>query len=571
MRIRELKIRNFRRIEDLTVQFPRGLTVIVGENNAGKTAIMDALRLVLFPPRDFSALRPNDDDFRNGASGEPIEISCTFADLTVVEEARFIECLVKTDDKFEARINVRAELNPKTDRVNFRWWGGETEGGGLPSNLYDFIFSVYLQPLRDPESGLRPGRHSQVARLIKRLTDKEAEAAFETIVQTANDEVKGLPSIQAARNEINQQMLSVTGPELTQEIELIFNEPEFARIVGGLFPEVEGLPFALNGLGYNNLIYTAATLSTLQKNNQFSFRSILIEEPEAHLHPHLQVLLLRYLSTASAVNEGNEVQVLVTSHSPILASQAPVDSIISLHNDAQGKLKAISVAALAFEEIKKKKLRRYLDATRGELFFARRILMVEGVAEVLLLPMLAEAAGGNLKKSAVTVVNTDGINFDAFLPLFGETGLNVPVAILSDGDAPAIGGVRSPAADGLKEHEATLQNLRVELSERTFEHELARKPALLPRMISALKALHPQVGDLVENGLNGMIGDDARADYFYTQVFEERETSKGRFAQELAQMFEDNPILDSDVPEYIVKALKHLGVVTNEPLEPAAT
>ena len=81
MRLRELQIRNFRKIENLTVNFPRGLCVLVGENNSGKTAIIDALRLMLFSSRDFDALRLNEDDFRNGTDYTPIEISCTFCDL----------------------------------------------------------------------------------------------------------------------------------------------------------------------------------------------------------------------------------------------------------------------------------------------------------------------------------------------------------------------------------------------------------------------------------------------------------------------------------------------------------
>jgi len=562
MRIRELTIRNFRKIRDLTVEFPPGLAVLVGENNAGKTAVIDALRLILFPGRDFDALRLNEDDFRRGAERAAIEISCSFCDLSPSDEARFLECLVKVaDDKFEVRLNVRAEFNPLTSRVNVKAWGGETEGGSLPSNLYDNISSVYLQPLRDPESGLRPGRHSQVARLIRRLTPEDKKEDFENIVETANIGIRDLDSVKAARTDINDQMRQIAGDKLTQETELIFSDPEFSRIIGGLFPEIDGLPFGLNGLGYNNLVFTAATLSTLRKSDQFSFRSIIIEEPEAHLHPQLQVLLLKYLSIVSAEKGGNEVQVIVSSHSPILASQAPVDAIVSIHETDGGDVVSVSIASLPFNEITKKKLRRYLDATRGELFFARRVLMVEGIAEVLLLPLLAYASGGDLKKAAVTIVNVDGINFDAFLPLFGNNALRIPVAILTDGDADRIGGNPSATAVALKGREADIPNLRVKLSARTFEHELARNPTFLGWMVAALKVLHPQIGADIEDALALIVGDDAKADYFYEEVFKERDTSKGRFAQELATLIDEKLILAEDVPAYISEALSFLEVI----------
>lgn len=537
MWLRELQIRNFRKIKELTVDFPRGLTVLVGENNSGKTTIIDALRLMFFSSRDFDSLRLTEDDFRRGLGYAPIEMSCRFADLTEEDEVHFQECLVDLGGgEFEMQVNARIEFNKTANRSNVKMWGGETEGGSLPSNHYDRIATIYLQPLRDPERGLRPGQHSQVSRLIDCLATEDQHADFEEIAKDANDKIRVLKPVEEARGDINLQMAAIAGKELAQKTELIFTDPTFRRIIAGLQPEIENLPFSLNGLGYNNLVFASATLGTLRRSEQFSFRSILVEEPEAHLHPQLQMLLLRHLANVTQDPEGNDVQVIASSHSPILASQAPIDSIVSVH-EVDGKVTAVSVSAIEIENKIKKKLQRYLDATRGELFFARCILMVEGIAEALLLPILAKFVGGSLKDSAVTVLNADGINFNAFIPLFGENKLAMPVAILTDGDAGEVGGEMSSTAKGLKDREANATNLKVEMSEITFEHELARSDALLPHMLAAFKELHPQIGADLEGALAAIQSADDKAAKFL-QVFLEKKVSKGRFAQELAEILE---------------------------------
>ena len=560
MRLRELQIRNFRKIENLTVSFPRGLCVLVGENNSGKTAIIDALRLMLFSSRDFDALRLNEDDFRNGTDYAPIEISCTFCQLNDEDEVHFQECLVDIGDgKFDMRLNARVEFNKTTRRPNVKMWGGETEGGTIPSKLYDRFASIYLQPLRDPESGLRPGRHSQVSRLVDCLTEEAEQGQFEVIAKDANDKIRELKPVVDAREDINAQMASIAGEELAQETELIFSDPTFHRIIAGLQPEIEGLPFSLNGLGYNNLVFTAATLGTLRRSAQFSFRSILVEEPEAHLHPQLQVLLLRHLAKVASEEGGNEVQVIASSHSPILASQAPIDSMVSVH-ECDGKVSTVSVCSIEMEGKLKKKLQRFLDATRGELFFARRILMVEGIAEALLLPVFAKLGGGSLKESAVTVLNADGINFNAFLPLFGEKRLGFPVAVLTDGDAAKIGDPPSATATGLKAKEADISNLRVEYSEITFEHELARSAGILPLMLEAFEIMHPVNGKALKEAVGGLDSDDKKADVFVAAFLQKR-TSKGRFAQELAALLEASDLQAEAVPYYILEVLRFLGVI----------
>lgn len=563
MWLRELQIHNFRKIDELTVSFPCGLTVLVGENNSGKTAIIDALRLMLFSSRDFESLRLTEDDFRAGTDHAPIEISCRFTGLEDEEEVHFQECLVDVGDgKFEVQVNARVEFNTSTNRCNVRMWGGETEGGSLPSNHYDRLATIYLQPLRDPERGLRPGQHSQVSRLVDCLTKDDQHADFEAIAKDANEKIRELKPVADAKGDINAQMAAIAGGELTQETELIFADPTFRRIIAGLQPQIEGLPFALNGLGYNNLIFTSATLGTLRRSAQFSFRSILIEEPEAHLHPQLQMLLLRHLADVASNQQGNEVQVIASSHSPILASQAPVDSVVSVH-EADDTVSAVSICKIDVEDKIKKKLQRYLDATRGELFFARRILMVEGIAEALLLPVLAKISGGSLRDSAVTVLNADGINFNAFIPLFGEERLRLPVVILTDGDAAEVGEKPSDTAERLKAHEADVRNLRVEMSTITFEHELARSAAMLPHMIAAFKVLHPRKGVELETALEAVDAPDDKASKFLEQ-FLATKVSKGRFAQELAAILEETALAPDAVPKYIRDALKHLGVLCEE-------
>lgn len=584
MRLFSLHIRNFRKIENLSVTFPKGLTVIVGENNAGKTAVIDALRLILFSSRDFDALRLNEDDFRRGSENAPIEIFCTFCDLSDTDEVHFQECLVDVGDgRFHVRINARAQFNITTRRVNVRMWGGETEGGSLPSNLYDYLSSIYLQPLRNPESGLRPGRNSQISRLIDCLTAEDKRVDFENIAKSANDQIRELDPVKNAKSDIDTQLTSIAGTELAQETDLIFSDPTFHRIIAGLQPEIDGLPFSLNGLGYNNLLFTAATLGTLRRSDQFSFRSILVEEPEAHLHPHLQVLLLRHLVDAAEDTEGNEVQVLVSSHSPILASQAPIDSVVSIH-ESDGKVTCVSLCSIKFDATLKRKLQRFLDTTRAELFFARRILMVEGIAEALLLTVLARMAGGDLKESSVTVLNADGINFNAFIPLFGPDRLGMSVAILTDGDDLKRTGNPSASATGLKAQAEGIPNLHVGFGEITFEHELARSPTLLPFMLHAFQQLRPTLGATLKKKIDGLDTTDKKADAFLAEFLDSK-TSKGEFAQELADILELSFEIERKasgafswlftqaeavdfsiyaVPQYIRDAFDFLGVINNQ-------
>jgi putative ATP-dependent endonuclease of the OLD family len=192
--------------------------------------------------------------------------------------------------------------------------------------------------------------------------------------------------------------------------------------------------------------------------------------------------------------------------------------------------------------------------------------MVEGIAEALILPGLAKAMGGSLKKSAVTIVNADGINFNAFLPLFGKNKLGIPIAVLTDGDGATVGAEPSATAKALKAQESEISNLRVEYCPITFEHELARSPKLLNLMLDSFENLHPINGKALRDDLKTIEPADERAGAFY-QAFKDTDTSKGSFAQELSVLLDSASLTREDVPKYIRNAFGFLGVIeTGGPL-----
>jgi putative ATP-dependent endonuclease of the OLD family len=200
-------------------------------------------------------------------------------------------------------------------------------------------------------------------------------------------------------------------------------------------------------------------------------------------------------------------------------------------------------------------LRRFLDVTKAALLFARGVVLVEGIAEQLLLPVIARRLGRPLPRHGAAVINIGGVAFAPFIELFAPDRLPYRCVVLSDADPPG-----KPSADELEGGEPGLSplaaslrareggNVRVRLAERTLEWDLARA-GNWPLLLDALRPINPRVAATLERELA-----DASAEQRAEPILEKVRDVKGRFAQELADLLDDEQ-REFRVPGYIQEAI----------------
>jgi putative ATP-dependent endonuclease of OLD family len=260
----------------------------------------------------------------------------------------------------------------------------------------------------------------------------------------------------------------------------------------------------------------------------------------------------------------------VTSHSPNFASIADLDSLACLV-DTETSVEAFFPRTITFGKGKREKLERYLDVTRAELFFARRVIFVEGAAELMLVSVLAEKCGYKLREHGVSLISVEGLNFDSFLPLFGEKALKIPVAVITDADpvdedesSGELQAVYPAPGDAVKVSDYTAKMkegedafVKVFHGLKTFEYDLALHADNRTAMLTALKELHPKIGESVAAAVEAAQGDAAKARALFSGMFErpQNNVQKGRFGQALAQVIANGAACVA--PDYIREAIAH--------------
>lgn len=635
MYLKELIIKNFRGIENLELEFQKGLNVIIGENNTGKTALIDALRLVFSIGTPRREIYVNEEDFYVNKYGEinsPIGFDLFFSDLNKQEHGLFYELLSLdesskgNDDEEELKIELHIRYFLETRKgiknIIFRYWGGEKEGGQIPPEVMELFYFVSLHALRNAERDLIPRRGSQLGQLFIKLVDDEEEK--KRLQKIINDKIKSEGDwnnlIKEAKEKISTHLEGTSHKHNIPEINIEFLSLEFQKIVDTLkintqnrnfikkteitekfeenncvivdkyFEETETKDLIFkdnfidilkfdedispqdkkllkdlyknsyktfeiyqNGLGLNNLIYMATVLGDLieRRNSELeAYIALLIEEPEAHIHPQLQNVLFEYFKKMEQVN----IQVFITSHSPTITAKTNLDNTIVLYSK-ENNINYVSIRNIPLGSKHKKYLERFLDVTKSQLFFARGVILVEGISEALLLPVFAfimdlNKDKYNLDKSGVEVINIGGVAFEPFAKLFNnqdlKKNLNFRCTLVTDDDRDEKGNISSRAkkAKNLKS-----DNLLVVLAKKTFEYELFLKNEEILIDVYKTDLNHSQTKIIGEN-------IHKRAIYFIEKLKQNKD--KGEFSQALSvKLKEDDELRRSfKVPEYIQEAIR---------------
>ena len=457
MYLSKIFIKNFRGIKRLEVDFDKKLNVIIGANGQLKTSLIDAIRLFYAwgePNRDieitkddfYVEVKKNEDNVTITEQSKRIDIVYLFEGLSDQQEGAFYQYLnIQENDIIAARVHLWFEMREKGRIYSSYITGKKDNNIKADWDTFHYFHPYYLGALRDSTRDLMNTRNNLLGRVIKRKIDRaNSEDQVRSIVDSANRQLLERQEVRDTQTGINDNLNKIIRTN-SQDVELHIEQNRIEYIVNIIKPFLpystagqDGFILTQNSLGYNNLIYIASILSDIKDchlDDEVSIYALLIEEPEAHLHPQLQVNLYNFLKNA---DDNENSQTFITTHSPTLTSKIPLENLILLKDNAayhvgncfkerlteniirdvvDNRRKLTEKDVVSF----RKMIARYFDVTRSQLLFSDGCLFIEGISECQLVETFSRLLGKSLIDHQIEIVDTNGTAFYQFLMLFNSS------------------------------------------------------------------------------------------------------------------------------------------------------
>lgn len=437
MEICKVELVGFRNFKEASINF-RPDTLLIGANDVGKSNLLHALRILLDKSLSEVDIEPTETDFYTSKTASSNEIVITVYFKNVVEDAVLSILKGAVSDCGECIFQYKAHLAD----LSYQLFVGHDKNHleEITSRYYlRYVNLNYMESQRDLEKYIAKEKRKLLKTSFASLNDQELGEDKDLMDEISkdlselNEKVSQLVYVDKATSEVNAELKKLSSQHHNYRVQLDAGAIQVSDFVEKLKlgATADGSSVTLGGDGRNNQILLALWKAKSIREHSVDHEVVfyVVEEPEAHLHPHQQSRMTNYL-----INE-LPGQTIISTHSPRIAANFKPDSIIRLVKKDLSTVAASNGCSDCIEQGFEDMSYR-MSIVPAEVFFSSGVLLVEGPSEELFYHALAQSLDIDLDFLNLSILCVNGISFKVYAKILDA--LEISWAMRTDNDVSKV-------------------------------------------------------------------------------------------------------------------------------------